>query len=244
MNVDWESARTPLIVALAIAVVVLVIFLVVVWNRKASVQPTPMQLLVRNLRASAMPVPSGAVYLTGNAHVPSMYLGGLRGAFYASHIVALVISPSYARAGLATFWRTEILLATPGDVEDFRGNVTFVKGTGVMRYVNDLYWLQPDLQDKATRMRWAATMGKNPNDYADPGTAEFLLPEVAKFYRDDMWSLLAVQEELAALDLNAQVRRAIPFGERQVNIRDENVSEDDKEQEEGDETQPKEANAR
>lgn len=228
MNFDWESLKVPALVVLGLLLLGLILFLILRDNRKKR-EPTPMQLLVKNIRASARRVPSREVWLSGNKHVPAMRVGRLLGVLYTPHAVALVTKWSIFS------FREEVLLAAPSDVEDYRGDRTIVHGTGAMRYVNDLFWLQPDLQDKKTRLRWAKTLGYPAEFYEDAWTAENLLEPIAAYYRAAVVAWLAPQEELAAIDLNSQVRRAIPFGEKQVRFRDEKEPEREEESDTEDE---------
>lgn len=242
MEFDWKTWKMPIIAVGVIILLIVIVWMIILWTRVKTRPPTPMQLLVKNMKASSLPVDAREVWLKGNPQTGAIYWGKLAGTLYAPQIVALLVKPSWGRAGFGCLWERHVLLVTRGDMDDLRGRRTYIKGTGAMQYINDLYWLQPDLSDKATRTRWGRTLGYKGEPFESADSAEVLLPLVAAWYRHAMVSFLAVQEELVAMDLNARMRRAIPFSHEPRITRD--VPEDEQDEsadQEEDDAPPQEA---
>ncbi|MHB8586648.1 MAG: hypothetical protein ACYDDF_12545 [Thermoplasmatota archaeon] len=185
-------------------------------------EPTPLETLARNLRASALPIPAKSVALTGAAHVPGARLGRALGVVAGPHLVMVILRPTMARAGLLPWLRGDrhVIMAGRHDVGDLFGKTLILRGTMVLRQAHDFYWLFPDLLDAETRARWRATLGWTPSRVRDGATRHSpreadrdatLLTAIQEYYRDAVEMHLATQEEVEHLDLNARARRAIPL---------------------------------
>lgn len=200
---DWLKDHWPAVLGVLVLVVLVVVVIVLLLGRNAR-RFTPMELLVRNLRASTLPTPARKLALDAMGGVA---LGKRPRLFRPSHVVAISIKPTMARSGLwAGLFGHEIIIATPSDVGDIYGRTLYLKAAAIMRYTHNLFWIHPDLEDKETRERWCKTLHL-PVDTLP----EALLPHVQFYFQDAVESLLSVQEQLAAMDLNARSRRSIPL---------------------------------
>jgi hypothetical protein len=213
---------------LALVLVLLVSTAVVLfanaWKHRAS-EPTPLEALVRNLERSALPIPARNLVLAGSAVAPPASLGRCTGAVFAPHVVALVVRPNPRRAGWrALTRRKEIVVVPRSDVGQVLASALVLRGTGAMQIAERVLIVYPDFSDDEVRARWAARTAPHAGrsvPKADPALeterdreTPNRLSAVHRFYLDALEALLAVQEEAAHIDLNARMRRAIPFDER------------------------------